>query len=141
MEHFLITEGSRDWPPKVIIMECRLIDMANTVPALAHCDFEPIPMGMPMGTTMHIPYGNTHLALLGQQNKNVQFVLFPEWCLPGGQNDPTPRGSILHPSRGPKRPYFKKETMLRHFRDVGPPLKQMFKSSPKQWPEAGWKHA
>ena len=40
---------------------------------------------------------------------------FPEWSFPGGQNDPTPHGSILHASRSLQRPYLTTKRLLTIF--------------------------
>ena len=37
--------------------------------------------------------------------KLIQTFVFPEWCLPGRQNDRTTCTSILHPSRASQLPY------------------------------------
>jgi hypothetical protein len=53
------------------------------------------------------PGPGTYLAELRRPKKSPDFC-FSEWCLPGGQNDPTARRSISHPSRASQRHFFKK---------------------------------
>ena len=38
-------------------------------------------------------------------HKKVQTFVCPEWCWPGRRIVPTPRGSILQPSRASQRPF------------------------------------
>ena len=60
------------------------------------------------------------------ENKNIPWKIkkinkksdLPEWCLPGRRIVPTPRGSILHPSRASQVPYKAKNPNVADFGGV-----------------------
>ena len=50
-------------------------------------------------------YPGPRVLMGGVSARNLRKVDFPEMCWPGGQIIPTPRGSILHPTRASQVPY------------------------------------